>query len=97
MGNVHMAPAELRACADSFVKQADEQLEIYNEMKTLINELGTDWRGKAFDHGILVSFNEQEKILRDRTELLRQFAQLIRETGDDFERMDNDLIRSFAV
>ena len=96
MGNIHMNPSELNNCADSFDKQADEQLAIYNEMKALMDELGGGWAGGAYD-ATLASFIEQEHILRNRTELLKQFAQLIRETGEDFERMDNDLIRSFGV
>ena len=96
MGNIHMIPIELNNCAVLFDKQADKQVEIYDDMKDLMDELGKGWAGNAYD-ATLASFVEQEQILRDRTELLKQFAQLIRETRGDLERMDSDLIRSFAI
>jgi len=90
-----MTPNELRACANVFTNEAQRQNDIYNEARRFIQQAGHDWLGDAY-RGYLEQFERQETELRNRTELLRQYAALLRTTADDFEQMDRDIVRFFT-
>ena len=95
MGNLSMAPNELRACANVFVNEAERQNEIYAESRRFIMQARHGWLGDAYEE-YFARFNQQETELRRRTELLREFAALLKITADDFERMDGDVVRFFS-
>jgi WXG100 family type VII secretion target len=89
-----MEPNELRESANAIKNEVNEQLRLYSDTKTLVAQLESGWRGNA-QEAYRQSYEAQEAVLRRHTALLSQFADLMRTSADEMERMDSDLTRFF--
>ena len=92
---LNMMPSELMACAEMLRREADMQADIYHRTRAAV--LGLDRRlvGRSYD-AYLQRFIEQEEIMRNCTDLLREYADLLTTTAEEFGRMDDNAAQSFS-
>ena len=94
---------QIRMTPDQMVKRAGEVNtqetafdDVVNKMRSIINELMTEWEGAAS-----ISFNDQFEALqpsfRDMKKLLVDIAQQLRNAAEAMEDLDSRMASSFGV
>jgi len=95
MANLIMEPNALTVCANKLATEATAHIELYERMKSLIIGLEGEWMGGAYE-SVRELYERQESVLSRYTEALRRYAKLLKDMGEDFERMDNESRRFFT-
>ena len=85
-----ITPERLRSEADRLTRLKNQQEAEMNRLRSLVNSLGRQWKGKA--HNAFVSeFNSMQYSFRNFSSLLETYANLMRSSASQFQQTDKNM------
>ena len=90
MSIIQVTPERLRSEADRLKKLKSQQESEMKRLRSLVNNLSGQWKGKA--HNAFVSeFNSMQYSFRSFSSLLEAYADLMRSSANQLQQTDRNM------
>lgn len=90
MSIIQVTPERLRSEADKLMKLKKQQESEMNRLRSLVNNLGGQWKGKAHN-AFIAEFNAMQYSFGSFSLLLESYANLMRSSANQLQQTDKNM------